>query len=243
MKYIIYLLILFCTGSAFSFASNTEGVLNENISEDNGIATITESDLKIYSVGISSGGQAEIRMAKSDPLRQIIATTIDTEGAQLVEQWVEQEGLSQQITVKIENASELLPYENESFDFIYARLVLHYLTKAELTTALKELNRILKENGKMFVVVRSDRSIEATFPSAIYDPETGLTTHFDEEDHQYYSFYFHSEASIQEFLKNAGFLIEYTKSYDERLTYDFQRTKFADFSLIELLISKPANIK
>lgn len=49
-------------------------------SEERGLAQIRGTDLTIFSPGISTAGFAEIRMAKQNPNRKIIATTIDKEG-------------------------------------------------------------------------------------------------------------------------------------------------------------------
>lgn len=49
----------------------------ESISEKNGIDFLSAMDRKIYSVGISTGRLAEIKIAQSDKQRHIIAITID----------------------------------------------------------------------------------------------------------------------------------------------------------------------
>ena len=56
--------------------------MKESISERNGINFLSKTDQLIYSVGISTGGQAEMKMAQEDPKRQIVAITIDQEGAE-----------------------------------------------------------------------------------------------------------------------------------------------------------------
>src|SRR5262245_49451875 len=147
-----------------------------SVSEDNGIAALDSSDLKVYSVGISTGGAAEMRMAKALPTRHIIATTVDEEGVEYAKKCIKQEGLEEQIMVKLEDVSKPLPYTDGHFDFIYARLVLHYLSKQALDKALTELRRVLKPNGRMFVVVRSTESDDAKAPDGTFDPETNLTT-------------------------------------------------------------------
>lgn len=48
----------------------------ESISETNGINFLCETDKKIYSVGISTSGSAEIKMAQANVQRHIIATTL-----------------------------------------------------------------------------------------------------------------------------------------------------------------------
>ena len=103
--------------------------LESSISERNGINFLSATDRKIYSVGISTGGKAEIKMAQVDRQRQIIATTIDVAGAEYAKEHIEELGLSNQIEVKIEDVSQSLDYSEGYFDYIYARLVLHYLPK------------------------------------------------------------------------------------------------------------------
>ena len=209
-----------------------------SISETNGLHCLTEKDKTIYSMGISTGGAAEIRMAANHPKRHVIATTIDPVGATYAKKQINSLGLSHQIEIKIEDVAEPLPYLEGYFDFLYARLVLHYLPKKSLDLALHELFRILKTGGKIFVVVRSTDCLEAQGKNARFDPETGLTTYISEQ--QSYSRYFHTEESIQRHLVSAGFSIQYVKTYKEQLCVDFERTKLSKQidSLIEVLAIK-----
>lgn len=213
--------------------------MNPSISENNGIAALGDNDLQIYSVGISTGGIAEMRMAELNPQRMIIATTIDLEGAKFTREHIEARRLSKQVIVKVEDVSKALPYKSHLFDFIYARLVLHYLPETALIQALSELYRVLKDGGKLFAVVRSTQCYEANFKSAIFDPFTRLTTYTTANGNTY-SRFFHTEISIQEYMKASGFTIQHIKSYEERLCSDFQRTKPVNHedTLIEILASK-----
>ena len=235
MKLMIYLLALLSVTHAFSNEDN----MHKSVSENNGIATLSNNDLQIYSVGISTGGIAEMRMAELNPQRRVIATTIDTKGANFAKAHIEAKRLSKQVIVKIEDVSKPLPYKDGAFDFIYARLVLHYLPKAELVQALSELHRVLKDSGKLFVVVRSSNCYEATSKNAIFDPLRGLTT-YTSNDGNSYSRFFHTENSIQEYLRASGFTVQHVKSYEEQLCIDFQRTKPSNHIdvLVEVLSSK-----
>lgn len=210
----------------------------ESISEKNGIALLSATDRKIYSVGISTGGSAEIKMAQSDRQRHIIATTIDSAGAEYAKQRVEKMGLSTQIEVKIEDVSQFLPYSDNHFDYIYARLVLHYLSKDALMSALSELYRILRTDGKMFVVVRSVDCLEACNKTAKFNALTGLTTYTS--GGKSYSRYFHSQESIKQYLSLVGLTIKYIDMYQEQLCVDFHRTQLSNQidSLIEVLAIK-----
>jgi len=214
----------------------------ESLSENNGINLLTENDLNILSVGISTGCLAEIKFARKNPNCQVIATTIDENGIKIAQEKVNKEDLNNQITLKLEDVSKKSNYSDNYFDYIYARLVLHYLNNQELEFALSELYRVLKENGKIFVVVRSINAWEAKLNGTTYDEKTGFTKHPDirtygNPDVKYCYRRLHTEESIANFLKNAGFEVQYTKVYDEFLSPDFNRDKMNDkpSELIETL--------
>lgn len=212
--------------------------MRNSTSENNGIALLKDSDLRIYSVGISTAGSAEIRMALLNPKRQIIATTIDQVGALAAQNKIDAAGLSAQIEIRLEDIRSPLPYPEGHFDFIYARLVLHYLSKVDLTKALHELHRILKVGGKLFVVVRSHECLDAKSSNATFDPESGMT-HYRSGGNSY-SRYFHSEESIQNHLLSSNFSICTLKSYEEQLCTDFERKQPSSQVdlLIETLVTK-----
>lgn len=218
--------------------------IQASISEDHGIAALEEKDLQIYSVGISTGGVAEIRMAEGNPKRHIVATTIDKEGLAFAQKYIAEQNLETQIEAKYEDVAEPLPYSDESFDYIYARLVLHYLPKNKLVESLAELHRVLKKGGKLFVVVRSTKCPDATRKEATFDPKTQLTTctFRDETTGKQYSYsrYFHTPESISGYVTDAGFTVEYVKDYDEHLFVDFMRTERSPKTdnVIELLATK-----
>ncbi len=213
-------------------------------SEDNGINAIRKNDKKILSVGISTAGIAEIRMVKDNPDRKIIATTIDKKGAAFARKFIKQEGFEDNIEVRIEDVSKPSPYEDNYFDFVYARLVLHYLPKEKLISALNELYRVLKRKGRLYIVVRSDKCPQKDRKGATYNSDTGITryptTHFKSGEKIYEERFFHSEKSITKFTEDAGFRVIYAKSYDEQIYKDFKRTvpSRSMNNLIELLAEK-----
>jgi len=212
-------------------------------SEEHGLSALRPTDLSVYSVGISTAGVAELRMAELEPDRHIIATTIDTQGLTSVKQRLGSNSLSGQLTLKLEDVSQPLPYTSNSFDFIYARLVLHYLSKQQLVPTLAELYRVLKSGGRLFIVVRSNQCLDAIKEGSVYNPENGMTTYWTRGERGpaiQRSRYFHSEQSIKTFVEEAGFKVENLESYVEKLFHDFDRTVPATHSddLIELLAAK-----
>lgn len=215
-----------------------------SLTENHGIEQLTDEDLIVYSVGISTGGIAEMRMAEL-PSRHIIATTIDQDGLRFAREQIDEANLSDQIELKLEDVAEQIPYTDNYFDYIYARLVLHYLPKDKLEIALSSLHRVLKPGGRLFAVVRSDKCEHALLADSTYDPETELTE-YTESDTSGITFrlrrHFFSENDFAKYVKAAGFTVDSVTSLDEHLFKDFMRKIPATQTdnLIELRATKPS---
>ena len=215
-------------------------------SEENGINLITPNDLNILSIGISTAGSAEIKMVEKNRNSHIIATTIDKEGLNYTKNIIEQYGLSDRIETKLEDISEKMPYNDEFFDFVYARLVLHYLDNENLTNALKEIKRVMKKHGRLYIVVRSRDEWEAKLEGASYDENTGITKYpkydtLGTDNVEYLYRRLHTVDSLSSFLVAEGFDIKYIKEYKEQSYKDYKRTEKVKYpnSLIECLCEKP----
>ena len=128
---------------------------------------------------------------------------------------------------------------------IQTNLYDYRLTGIYSIKALNEINRIVKKNGKFFVVVRSLNAWEAKLEGSSYDEETGLTKHPDlrtygTDNVKYCYRRLHSEESIREFLEKAGFLVKHIKTYEECLSIDYDRKNMNKKAseLIEVLAIK-----
>lgn len=202
-----------------------------SISEESGIALLRDKDLTVFSPGISSGGFAEIRMALGNKDRKIVATTIDKEGLDFSTKNIKELGLDNQIETKLEDLTKEFPYPDDYFDYIYARLVLHYLSCQDLDKVLAEFRRTLKKSGHLFLVVRSGNEEDKNKPDTEYDPITRFTkVVYRDKDGNITgraTRYFHTPETITEHLTKASFEIEYHKEYEEQLYTDFMRTKIA----------------
>lgn len=211
-------------------------------SEERGLALLKPSDKTIFSPGISTAGFAEIRMVKDNLDRKVIATTIDEKGLEFARDVINQVGLANQIETKLEDLREA-NYPKSTFDFIYARLVLHYLSSQELDLVLLKLAESLKPGGNLFCVVRSKKNVNKNNPNIIYDPNTKLTTvqHIgnDGKPQSTTTRYFHTPESITTHLSAAGFVINNTEEYQERLHKDFMRKEISpvDDHVIEVVAS------
>ncbi len=215
-----------------------------SISEDRGLALLESKDKVVFSPGISTAGFAEIRMAKQDPERKIIATTIDQKGLEFTHDVVAKAGVGGQIEAKNEDLNGPWEYAPESFDFIFARLVLQYLTAPELDRALANFHSSLKKGGKMFVVVRGEKGFDRSDPNITYDPVTHFTTYptyaADGSIEKTTTRYLHTLETMREHLAKAGFVEQSSHEYSERLSYDYERRKInpVDRHLIEIVVTK-----
>lgn len=211
---------------------------NFSISEVNGINLVNDNMKNILSVGISTNGNAELEMLNRCN-GKIIATTIDKDGIEKTRKIIIEKNLEERISLKLEDVREKGVYKDNYFDYIYARLVLHYLSDKELLDVLKEFKRILKDNGSIFIVVRSDKCDEIKDGFISYDEETGMTEHvtftgrIDKRR-------FHSYESIKDAITSSGLNIKSIKDYDEKLYADYERTipVTARNNLIEVICSK-----
>ncbi|HVZ12221.1 MAG TPA: class I SAM-dependent methyltransferase [Patescibacteria group bacterium] len=214
-----------------------------SISEEHGLALIRDTDLKIFSPGISTAGFAEIRMANGNPDRHIVATTIDQQGLEFANQVIGEVGLQDRIKTKLEDLRDG-GYPDDSFDFIYARLVLHYLSTQDLDLVLGKLAKSLKYEGRMFVVVRSEKNMDRTDPNVTYDSATKLTTYPtyrpDGSINAKHTRYFHTPESITSHFGNAGLKVNDLQEYEEQLYGDFMRKEISQTKdhVIEFIATK-----
>ncbi|MEK6916507.1 MAG: class I SAM-dependent methyltransferase [Nanoarchaeota archaeon] len=86
------------------------------------------------------------------------------------------------ITALVRDVTESIPFEDNSFDFIYSRLGLHYFTNKELKKIASEIERVLKSEGLLMFQVKSTRDknygVGKKLEKDMYEDETGYVRHF-----------------------------------------------------------------
>lgn len=205
-----------------------ENIFKPSKSEKRGLKLLKPNMSNILSIGISTGGSAEINMAKFCPNAKIIATTIDEKGLKFSIDKMSIFEEYNRIETKIEDVSRPMPYPNNTFDYVYARLILHYLNKQQLNDALNEIYRVLKPNGILFVVARNNKEWELEKPEFVisYDKETNITTYYEQWKKEVIrKRQFLSEEQLEDILSNHNFKIKRVKSYREKLYTDYERTR------------------
>ncbi len=204
-----------------------EKIFKPSKSEKRAMKLLKQTYTSILSIGISTGGSAEINMAQKCQNAQIIATTIDEKGLQFSNDKIKSHPEHARIQTKIEDVSKPMPYKNSTFDFIYARLVLHYLSKQQLNDALKEIHRVLKPNGILFIVARNNKEWELKKPEFIisYDEKTNMTTYYEQlKKEKIQTRQFLSQEQLKTVLAEHNFRICRAKDYREYLFTDYERT-------------------
>ena len=207
-------------------------------SEKNGLEQVNESTNKILSIGISTNGNAEIAMAKKNPNAKIIATTIDIVGIEKTRKEVSEAGLDNQIDLRIEDVSKPMPYDDDTFDYVYARLVLHYLDKRAFEHAVSEIRRVLKPNGQVYIAVKSEKDL-ANKKVISFDVETNLTFYVDPWDKagKIHKRQFLSSMMIESYLSE--FEVLSLKEFEEQTFSDYLRTiKVPNLSLLIEVIAR-----
>ena len=202
-------------------------VFKSSKSEARALKQLDKNYKNILSIGISTGGVAEIKMARECPNAEVVATTIDEAGLEFTRSAIANYPEKDRLTLKIEDVSQPMPYGDATFDFVYARLVLHYLSRQQLNFALTEIYRVLKPGGKFFVVARNNKEWELTKPEFIisYDKDTNLTTYYEQWDYKIIrTRQFLSQEQLEDALKSHGFKIVSSESYEEYLYTDYERT-------------------
>jgi cyclopropane fatty-acyl-phospholipid synthase-like methyltransferase len=83
------------------------------------------------------------------------ACDISAEGVKALDERASAAGL--RIDTKVTGAHDLGAYQSASFDAICCYGVLYYLALEEARKAIDEMHRVLKPNGKLLLVVRTDQ--------------------------------------------------------------------------------------
>lgn len=187
------------------------------------------------SIGISTAGYIEGYFSELG--KKVTATTLDEKGLQYTKNLLE--GI-ENLNLCIEDVTQSMPEEDGTYDVLYSRLCLHYISDSELRNALKECYRVLKKGGNFIVVVKSLNDWTAKTEGTYYDAETGYTHTPSIQRYAKSSRRLHSIESITEALKLAGFKIQCYNELTETIYEDYERKVIEkpDATVIEVYARK-----
>ena len=216
-----------------------DGIFIDSITENNAIELFDSIEfISIKSIGISTAGFIEGYYASKG--KRVVATTLDNDGIEYMKMILKDVDGCDNIEYRCEDASIKSKDDDNSFDILYSRMCLHYLTDDELATALENCYRILKPNGIFFIALKSANDRMAKASNSKIDNKTGLTIVSDYELYANQNRRFHTIESISEAVQKAGFKIENIVEIKERLCKDWERKVLSDSdaTVIQLVVRK-----
>lgn len=215
------------------------GIFIDSITENNAINLFDSIEFNnIKSIGISTAGFFEGYYASKG--KKVVATTLDEDGIDYMKSLLKEVKGNENIEYRIEDASKESTDKDNSYDVLYSRLCLHYLSNEELKIALNDFYRILKPNGIFFIVVKSANDRMAKSSNSVIDEKTGLTVVSDYNLYQTSSRKFYTIESLSEAVENAGFVVENVIELEERLCKDWNRLVLSDSdaTVIQMIVKK-----
>lgn len=215
------------------------GIYIDSVTENNAINLFDSIEFNnIKSIGISTAGFFEGYYASRG--KKVVATTLDEDGIHYMKSLLKDVKGNENIEYRIEDASKKSTDKDNSYDVLYSRLCLHYLSNEELKIALDDFYRILKPNGTFFIVVKSANDRMAKAFNSVIDEKTGLTVVSDYNLYKYPSRRFHTIESLSEAVENAGFVVENVMELKERLCKDWNRLVLSDSdaTIIQMIVKK-----
>lgn len=124
------------------------------------------------------------------------ATGIDFSGPGLefVKKRLDELSLSAQL---IKTNITTIPFENESFDGVISFAVIYYFLPEDIDTIIHEIYRVLKPNGKAFIVLRSTNDKRYGRGQLIRDNTYLMTSDFSNEEQMMIHFFTEDEIRIR----------------------------------------------
>ena len=215
------------------------GTFVDSLTENNAIKLFDSIEFdNIKSIGISTAGFIEGYYASKG--KKVVATTLDNNGIEYMKTILKDVNGCNNIEYRCEDASKKSIDSDNSFDILYSRMCLHYLTDKELLVALSDCYRILKPNGLFFIALKSANDRMAKANNSKIDEKTGLTIVNDYKLYGNQNRRFHTIESISDAVKKSGFKIDSVVELKERLCKDWERKILSDSdaTVIQLVARK-----
>ncbi|MDV6342787.1 class I SAM-dependent methyltransferase [Nitrosomonas sp. Is24] len=106
-----------------------------------------QSGQTVLDIGCGTG-TLTLLIKQTEPGATVHALDMDLQALNIAREKIEKAG--QNVTLQ-QGSATCLPYPNESFDRVFASLMLHHLTREDKQQALREAFRVLKPGGELHV--------------------------------------------------------------------------------------------
>ena len=110
---------------------------------------IPNNDLHILDVCFGTGNST-LLVAKNNSKNRITGVDLSADMLQVANRKIRKQGLSNVITLRMDALN--MDFEDESFDIATSSFGLHEMEYPVMENILKEMNRVLKKGGKLYLV-------------------------------------------------------------------------------------------
>jgi len=143
---------------------------------------------KILDLGCGSGRHT-VYLAKRN--FEVYGIDITSKGIQIAKNWLKKEKLEAKL--RVDNIYKKLPYPNNFFDALISTQVLHHNNISNIRKLIKEIERILKPGGLIFITVskrgpKKDIPKEKLWKIKFIAPRTFIPLNHDEKGLIHYWF-------------------------------------------------------
>jgi ubiquinone/menaquinone biosynthesis C-methylase UbiE len=108
-----------------------------------------------------------------------------------------------------------ISFRDECFSFVYSYNAIFFMTKKDIATAMKEIERVLKPNGLCFVNFLSVDDPERNIFCKPFLENKGFSYHEDDEPEEYFRNFkiFHKEKRITRKIWKSKWLVQADMDY------------------------------
>ncbi|MFZ5933194.1 MAG: class I SAM-dependent methyltransferase [Patescibacteria group bacterium] len=155
---------------------------------------------------------------------EVYGFDISESGIQLTRNWLKEEEL--QANLKIGSIYQKLPYKNNFFDAVISTGVIHHETVENIKKAIREIERILKPNGLIFMTVRK-RKFRKFYPkSTIIERYGKQKSRYQVIDSRTYVPLDGPEKGLKHFLFNKSLIRKEFKNFKLNIWVDSEKRHY-----------------
>ncbi len=179
---------------------------------------------RVLDLGCGSGRHI-VYLAKNG--FEVYGIDIAPVGIKITKDWLKKEGLTAKL--RIGSVYKKLPYKNNFFDAVVSIQMFHHERIESIRKAIKEIERILKPNGLIFMSVRR-RKLGRNWKKDIIIEKYGLrVSRYKVIGPRTYTPIEHDEKGLPHYLFNKAIIKKEFKNFNPRIWVDSEKKHYCFF--------------